>query len=135
MSNIWDFVNDITFDKKDLFKNSENIKLTEKIYESFLVNRALSYHPDCIIPANEMNINGHIDKKLQHSYLLNTIRPRKRFSKWAKSKESEYFEYVQMYYKSSRGETKTLLSILTDEQLAYIKDQFVSPPEKIKKNK
>lgn len=133
--NVWDFVNDITNDKKNLFNTSDNIKLAEKVYEPFLVNRALSYHPDCIIPANEMNMNGHIDKRMQHSYLLNTIRPRKRFSKWAKSKESEFFEYVQMYYKSSRSETKVLLSVLSDEQLAYIKEQFVSPPEKTRKNK
>lgn len=133
--NVWDFVNDITNDKKNLFNTSDNIKLAEKVYEPFLVNRALSYHPDCIIPANEMNMNSHIDKRMQHSYLLNTIRPRKRFSKWAKSKESEFFEYVQMYYKSSRSETKVLLSVLSDEQLAYIKEQFVLPPEKIRKNK
>lgn len=133
--NIWDFVNDITNDKKDLFKIADNIKLAEKIYEPFLVNRALSYHPDCIIPANEMNINGHLDKKMQHSYLLNTIRPRKRFSKWAKSKESEFFEYVQLYYKTSRYDTKVLISVLSDKQLSYIKEQFVSSPEKTKNNK
>lgn len=133
--NVWDFVNDITFDKKDLFKNSENPVLTEKIYDPFIVNRALSYHPDCIIPVSEMNLYGGLAKNMQHAYLLHTIRPRKRFSKWAKSKESEYFEHVQMFYKTSRSETKVLLSMLSDEQLDYIKSQYVTTIEKKKSNK
>ena len=85
--NIWDFVNDITLNKKDLMTNSESPNTTEKMYEPFLVNRALSYYPDCILSANEMNIQPFLEKKMQYDYLLHTIRPRKRFSKWVKKEK------------------------------------------------
>jgi hypothetical protein len=128
--NIWDFVNDITLNKKDLMTNSESPNTTEKMYEPFLVNRALSYYPDCILSANEMNIQPFLDKKMQYDYLLHTIRPRKRFSKWIKKEKDEYFEFVQMFYKSSRKDTETILSLLTKDQCEYIKEQFVSKTTK-----
>jgi hypothetical protein len=128
--NIWDFVNDITLNKKDLMTNSESPNTTEKMYEPFLVNRALSYYPDCILSANEMNIQPFLEKKMQYDYLLHTIRPRKRFSKWIKKEKGEYFEFVQMFYKSSRKDTETILSLLTKDQCEYIKEQFVSKATK-----
>jgi hypothetical protein len=128
--NIWDFVNDITLNKKDLMTNSESPNTTEKMYEPFLVNRALSYYPDCILSANEMNIQPFLEKKMQYDYLLHTIRPRKRFSKWVKKEKDEYFEFVQMFYKSSRKDTETILSLLTKDQCEYIKEQFVSKTTK-----
>lgn len=110
--------------------NSESPNTTEKMYEPFLVNRALSYYPDCILSANEMNIQPFLEKKMQYDYLLHTIRPRKRFSKWIKKEKGEYFEFVQMFYKSSRKDTETILSLLTKDQCEYIKEQFVSKATK-----
>ena len=60
-----DWLNSINQTKEDL---SEDIKS----YPPFIVNRCLSGHLDCVLFANEMNKNGHLDKDMQYSCLLYT---------------------------------------------------------------
>ncbi len=87
--NPFDYVNAILQNKKQLIVDESS----EKDYTSFLVNRSLSYHKDCIMYANEMNRRHFLDKKLQNDFLLNTVRSQKRpFAKWAKVEKSEDLE-------------------------------------------
>ena len=46
MANPFLYINNITNDKKDLFKDNP---LAEKDYASFIVNRGLGYFPDTIM--------------------------------------------------------------------------------------
>ena len=50
-----------------------------------------------------------------------SIRPRKRFTKWAKAKKIKDIEYVKEYYGYSNEKAKSALDILDDEQLETIK--------------
>ena len=84
MSNPFDYVTSITYGKNDMMTGSENDELAEAGYNAYLTNKSLSYFPDTLFYANEMNVMNHTDKRLQYSYLLNSIRPKKRFSKWVK---------------------------------------------------
>ena len=59
--NPFDFVKEILQGKKQLIVDD----LTEKEYNSFIINRSLSYHKDCVLYANEMNRRHFLDKKLQ----------------------------------------------------------------------
>lgn len=65
-SNPFDYVNAVLQSKKKLIVDDQ----TEKAYNSFMTNRALSYHMDCLMFANEMNQKHFIDKKMQFDYLL-----------------------------------------------------------------
>jgi Bacteriophage clamp loader A subunit len=96
--NPFDFVNAINTSKKDLMTGSENDELAEKAYVPYVVNRALSYFPETLLYANEMNVHHLIDNKLQFHYFLNNIRPGKRFSKWVKKEDSENLQAVMTYY-------------------------------------
>jgi len=97
-------------------------ELDLKDYHPFLVNRALSYHLDCVLYANEMNRWPSLDKDMQYQYLLNSIRPMKRkFQPWQKSKVDENIDVVKTYFGYSNTKAKEALSILTDEQIAEIK--------------
>ncbi len=78
--NPFEFLNQINYGKNDIMVDD----LVEKDYNSFMVNRGLSYFNDSVIFANEMNINHHVDSRLQFDFLINIIRKRKRFSKWLK---------------------------------------------------
>ena len=81
MSNPFDYATSILQTKKQLIVDD----LTEKDYNPFLVNRALSQHKDCVLFANEMNRRHFTDKKMQFDFLLKTVRSMKRpFAKWAK---------------------------------------------------
>lgn len=70
---------------------------------------------------NEINQLPHVDKKLQFDFLLNSLRPRKRFTPWLKAKKLDNLEYVKEYYGYSNEKAKTALDILTDEQISAIK--------------
>ena len=78
--NPFEYLKAINDTKEDIMVDD----LSEKGYNPFMVNRGLSYFNDTILMANEMNINHHLDKKLQFKFYINIIRKRKRFSKWFK---------------------------------------------------
>ena len=120
----FDFVNSINQSKKDLMKGTENDALAEKSYVPFIVNKALSYFPDTLLYANEVNQLAHIDNKLQFHYLLNSIRPAKRFSKWAKKEDSDDLVLIKEYYGYNDEKAYQALSILSKDQLNYIKEQL-----------
>lgn len=104
--------------KKSVFRD----ELDYKDYKPFIVNRALSYHMDCVLYVNEMNINNSLDVDMQYQYLLNTIRPMKRkFQAWQKSEVDKDIECVKQYFGYSNEKAKEALRILTDEQVADIK--------------
>lgn len=118
--NPFDYVNQILHGKKNLIVDES----TEKAYTPFLVNRSLSYHKDCIAYANEMNSRHHLDKKLQHDFLLNTIRSQKRpFAKWVKSEKSEDIECIKAVYGFSDTKAREALRLLSNEQIQQLKEQ------------
>ena len=96
----------------------------EKKYPPFIVNKCLSPFPDTIQLVNEMNQLPHLDKKLQFDFLINSLRPRKRYSPWMKAKKLDNLEYVKEYYGYSNDKAKTALEILNDEQISAIKKKL-----------
>ena len=124
MTSPFDYVNAINYNKQDLMTGTENDELAEAAYVPFLTNRGLSYFPDTILYANEMNMHNHLDNKLQFHYLINTIRPKKRFSKWAKRQDSESFAIVKEYFKYNNTKTEQALAILSPDQIKIIKKKL-----------
>lgn len=92
--------------------------------EGFFVNRALSMGADTVIYANEMNSRPHLDYQLQFDFLINTIRPRKRYNKWIKAETVEVLEVIQEYYGYNIQKARQVSSILTEDQLKYIKERL-----------
>ena len=78
--NPFEYLNAINSTKKDIMVDD----IAEKGYNSFMVNRGLSYFNDTVLMANEMNVNHTIDNRLQFDFLINIVRKKKRFSKWIK---------------------------------------------------
>jgi hypothetical protein len=109
----FEYLNAINYSKKDIMVDD----LTEKEYNAFMVNRSLSYFPDTVFAANEMNIHHQIDSRLQFDFLINIIRKRKRFSKWDKKKINSDVEVVKEYYGYNEEKALQILSILSTDQL------------------
>ena len=120
MSNPFVYADSVSATKKNLMRGTANDELAEKGYKPFLTNRSMSYHQDSILYANEMNMRPHLDNKLQYSYLLNTLRKRKRYAKWAKQTPDASVEMVMEYFGYGRSKAEEALRVLTDEQLAMI---------------
>jgi len=97
----------------------------EKSYSPFMVNRALSYHRDTALLANQMNLYPSTDKKLQYDFLLNIVRASKRpYSKWYKKAKSSDLETVKEYYGYGDSKAVEALKILSNDQIAAMKKQL-----------
>jgi len=116
----FDFINAIHHTKENLIVDD----WSEKQYNSFIVNRGLSYGQDTIIPANEMNSRPHLDKLLQFSFLINIIGSKKRFNKWLKADKIEAIDIVREYYGYSKEKARQVLPLLSDEQIETIKTRM-----------
>ena len=91
--------------------------IAEKGYNSFMVNRGLSYFQDTVLMANEMNQHAHLDNRLQFDFYINIVRKKKRFSKWLKPQTASDVEVVKEYYGYSNEKARQALSLLTPEQI------------------
>lgn len=108
-----------------ILQTKDDVLSDEGDYVPFVVNRALSYHYDCILYANQMNLLPNTDKKMQYHFYLNSIRPYKRpFQKWQKREDADDLEVIKEYYKCSNEKAKEIITILTDAQIAAIKTKI-----------
>jgi hypothetical protein len=117
-----DYLNSINFTKKDLMKSED--KQWIKKYPAFIINKVLSGFQDTIMLVNEVNRNHFLDKDMQYSFLLNSIRSKKRFSPFLRASKLKDIDLVKEYYGYSNEKAKTVLDILTKDQLKLIKEKL-----------
>ena len=117
-----DFLNSINHTKDDLF--SDDVEYAEKLYQGFVVNRSLSYFPDTVFHANEMNILNGLDSKLQYDYLKHSVRKRKRFSKWLKSEKIDNMDVIKEYFNYSNSKAQEALKVLSEDDISEIRDMM-----------
>jgi hypothetical protein len=123
LEDVFSLVSAISKTKKDYFRGATEIQ-AKALYNPYMVNKALSYHIDTILYANEMNSRSQLDKLLQHDYLINTIRSRsRRPEKWPKPFESKDIQTVMEYYGCNYNRAKEYMMILTQDQLSIIHDR------------
>ena len=116
-----EWLNSINFTKTNLMDEDPDAK---KDYAPFIINRCLSGHLDCILFANEMNKNHFLDRDMQYTFYLNTLRKKKRFSPWLRKDKIEDLETVKQYYGYSNEKAYQVLKILSNEQIDYIKQRL-----------
>ena len=115
-----DYLNSINLKQGDL---SQDKRAMQK-YPAFVVNKCLSSFIDTVMHANEMNRCTNLPSKLQYDFYINTVRPRKRFSPWGKKDTVENLELVQKYYGYSIEKARQAISLLSPQQLDYIKSKL-----------
>ena len=117
-----DYLNTINLTKKNLMEDED--PAWEKNYTPFVINKCMSQHIDTVMYANEKNQYHNLDKKLQYDFLINIVRPRKRFSPWGKKQTVKDLDLVKKYYGYSSDKAIQALRILTPNQLDYIKQKL-----------
>ena len=122
MPELKDYLNAINHTKEKLLDSDDED--WEKKYPPFVVNKCVYPFQDTIMLVNEINQLPHLDKKLQFDFLLNSVRSRRRFSPWLKANKLDNLEDVKEYYNYSNDKAKQALDILTDEQIATIKQKL-----------
>ena len=116
-----DWLNSVNFTKENLIEEDPSVI---KDYPPYIVNRCLSGHLDTVMFANEMNKFPNLDKDLQYSFYLNTLRKKRRFSPWLRKDKVTDLEIVKQYYGYSNEKASQVLKILSDEQIDFIKQRL-----------
>ena len=119
MYELKDYLNAINYTKENLLDTDD--EQWDKKYYPFIVNKCVAPFPDTVMLVNEINQLPHLDKRLQFDFLINSLRPRKRFTPWLKAKKLKNLEYVKEYYGYNNEKAKEALDILNDEQISAIK--------------
>ena len=117
MYQLKDYLYSINQSKKNILDDDVD---AEKKYPAYVVNRCLSSFMDTILLSNEMNRNSHLPKRLQYDFLINSVKPRKRFSPWARKDSIEYLDIVKEYYGYNDDKALQALRILTKDDLDTI---------------
>ena len=115
--NPFDFLNEINYGKNNIMVDD----IIEKQYNPFMVNRGLSYFQDTVLMANEMNLNAHLDNRLQFDFFINIVRKKKRFSKFMKPETVSDVEVVKEYYGYNNEKARQALTLLTSDQINELK--------------
>ena len=115
-----DWLNSINFNKENLIDEDPEAISS---YPPYIVNRCLSGAVDSVLFANEMNLNAHLDKDMQYSFFLYTLRKRKRFSPWLKKEQVDDLDLVKKHYGYSNEKAKVAVSLLTKTQIETIRNQ------------
>ena len=121
MTELKDWLNSINFNKTNLIEEDPS---TIKDYAPYIINRCLSGNIDSILFANEMNKYSFLDKDMQYSFYLNTLRKKKRFSPWLRKEKVTDLEIIKQYYGYSNEKASNALKILTPEQIKFIKQRL-----------
>jgi len=125
MANLFkDIIPDLNYGHKNLIRTGD---MDEKDYtkNTFLINRSLSMSPDTILYTNEMNHYYDLDSVLQYDYLINTIRKKKRYNKWAKNtKKTSNLELIQEYYNYNEQRAVEVLPLLSEDHFDFIRSKM-----------
>lgn len=117
---LFDFVNSINNPKKQ--PKIEDKEEIEKTYVPFIINKQFSYFQDTIFIANALNLNtmNLLDKDMQYDFYLATVRPKSRFTKWSKVKNSDVVQALSQLLYISEKEAMKCVHLLNDEQKEHV---------------
>jgi hypothetical protein len=115
----FDFIKSVSNNKKDLLKDNPD---NAKEYSAFMVNRGLSFYPDTVLIANEMNLYPDIPAAAQYYYYMGAIRKGNRYSEWHKKKKDDDLDLIQKVYQVRRDIAKQYAKLLSKDGLSKLRD-------------
>ena len=109
---------DSVYKTKEYIFNEDN----PSEYKKFMMNRGLSYNPDCLFFANELNRFVSIPEKAHYEFLLHALDQKPRYGKWFKKESSDDdIELIMELYGYNREKAETALDILNENQLQKLR--------------
>jgi len=96
----------------------------ESDYKQRVINKGLSYFIDSILYVNEVNQRHYLTNKQHYDYLFNSLRKKKRFSKWHKKTPVDNVSLVMQTYKYNQQRAEEALKLLSDEQISALQKKF-----------
>lgn len=96
----------------------------ESDYKQRVINKGLSYFIDSILYVNEVNQRHYLSNKQHYDYLFNSLRKKKRFSKWHKKTPVDNVDLVMQSYKYSQTKAEEAIKLLSDAQIDELRDRL-----------
>lgn len=116
---LFDFLNDISFGKKNIL-----LEENERELNPYMINRFLSMDVTTIMYANEMNQNFHLPKHMQYDYYLHSISKKKRYFKYLKHTRQDDIDVIREYHGYSETRAKEVLPIFSSDDIEYMKSKL-----------
>jgi hypothetical protein len=129
----FDFIKSINEHKPNLLKECKAYEGEEMVspdtpskqYVPFIINRGFSQFNDTVLLVNELNIRHQLPAKMQYDFLRSAIRPRKRFSKWAKKmKDPTDLQTIQEAYNYSKEKAENVYSLFSKDDLKKLRKRL-----------
>ena len=124
--NMFEYLNAINFDKKNIIRNADDRQAAEKGYPAFPVLRSLSYHADAILLANELNIRGleqhGVTPLMSFEFLMDVLPKKKRFAKWGKTEKDERIELLMEFNGYSYDKAKQVVDLIPDSVYSELRE-------------
>lgn len=118
MAKLGEYLTDLNLKKEHILRSRED---EIKGYTPYIINRSLSYFQENIYLVNEINAKPNLEKLLQYDFYIHSIRPKKRFARWAKPEKNDTINIIKEYYQYSNEKAQQVLDIITDDQIEYMK--------------
>lgn len=115
MNELFDYLNDITFNKVGNFD--------EKTYNSYMVNKYLAMRKDTIFFSNEMN-KFNPPSIMQHDFYLNILPKIKRRFEYTKKEKNEDLDLICKHYNVRKEIAIQYLKLLNDDNINEIKNTY-----------
>lgn len=120
-TNPFDYVRTINQTKKNLLRDTEDDELAEKEYPRYLVNRAMSYHPGTILHADAINMYPDLPNRASYEFLLNSVRPGKRFGEWEKAPDTSDIKVIMEVYECGRRTAQQYRPLMSDAEVEQLR--------------
>lgn len=129
----FDFIKNINSNGPDLLdgcyahegEEAPSPDLPSKQYVPFIINRGFSQFNDTVLIANELNRYHQLPNKMQYDFYKSTVRPRKRFSKWAKKMEkSSNLSIIQETYNYSKEKAEAVLNLFSEADISVMRKRL-----------
>lgn len=87
-------------------------------YLPWMVNRHFSYFADSILHAQEMNKSADLTPEQQATYYINTLKHRKRFTRWYKPEVPEHLNLIADHFGVNLRRAAEIVRLLDPELVA-----------------
>lgn len=114
--NLFSIANDLSFGKKYIYE--------EGIYNHYITTIYFSLFRDTLFMANKGNSLQNTPDRLLHDFYYYSIPKRNRYTKWPKRDDDKNVRLVSQFYKYSFQKAKSVVELLTKEQLEKIKEEL-----------
>ncbi len=114
----FEYIDSITYTKEDL----SDPYTIDSDYNTYLINRGLSFNLDCVFLVQEMNKYYMLPKQTQYHFLLNSIDKKKRYGKWVRSDSMpDDVKIIKEIYGYNDQKALSVLELLSDKDLLELR--------------